>query len=63
MVGEDRKVGECLEYDSPTGELSNKPKNIIFEQDEAKLREISVNECCTSKHCEADRPVATGGQH
>ena len=30
------------------GELSNKPKNMIFE---AKLREISVNRCCTGRHC------------
>ena len=50
----------ALEYDSNTRKLSNNHKNIILE---AKLREISVNGCCTGKHFEADRVVATVGQH
>ena len=35
-----REAKGCPAYDSPTRELSNKPKNMIFG---AKLREISVN--------------------
>ena len=50
----------ALEYNSTIRKLSNNPENIIFE---AKLRELSVHECSTSKHCEAGRPVATGGWH
>ena len=46
-------------YDSPAGEHSKKPKKINFE---AKLREISVNRDWTSRHCKADRPVATKGR-
>ena len=50
----------ALEYDSTTKKLLNKCKNIIFE---AKLRELSMDRCGTSRHCEAGRPVATDGQH
>ena len=47
-------------YESTSRKLSNNHKNITFE---AKLREISANGCCTSRHCEAGRPVATGCWH
>ena len=50
----------ALEYDSTTKRLLNNPKNMIFE---AKLRELSVDKCGTSRHCEAGRLVATGGRH
>ena len=42
------------------GKFSNNCENIIFE---AKLKELSVDKCGTSRHCEAGRPVATEGQH
>ena len=50
----------ALAYNSTTRTLLNNPGNIIFE---AELRELSVHGCSTSKHCEAGKPVATGGWH
>ena len=49
----------ALAYNSTTRTLLNNPENIMVE---AKLRELSVHRCCTSRHCEAGSLIATGGQ-